>query len=519
MDKAIDVIEGPLMAGMDRVGDLFGSGKMFLPQVVKSARVMKQAVAILMPFIEAEKVGTSTSKGKVLMATVKGDVHDIGKNIVGVVLQCNNYEVIDLGVMVPCKKILDVAKEENVDLIGLSGLITPSLDEMVYVATELEKSGMKIPVFIGGATTSKIHTAVKIAPATTNPVVYVPDASRTIGVLNSILNKDTGRAYGEKISLEYQVLREQREIRNKKREILSLEEANRAKFKIEPNYTPIKPSYIGVKHYTDIKPESLVDFIDWTFFYYAWGMKKSNPESKKLLAEGKAMLDKMLHRLSVSAYVGFFPAVTKGNTIFITLDDGTVVKYPTLRQQEKNRNGLCLSLSDYILTDEIDKQDYIGLFAGTPGIGLDDILDEYRDDDYNLMLIKTLSYRLAEALSEYLHRVVRTQTWGYSPKENIPIKDLLKGRYNTIRPAPGYGCCPDHREKKLIFEILGIDDIELTESYMMKPVSSTCGYYFSHPESEYFSIGTIGQDQTSLYAKEREEKEDEQYKWLSGNIN
>ncbi len=517
-DRAIEVIEGPLMAGMDRVGDLFGSGKMFLPQVVKSARVMKKAVAILMPYIEAEKVGISTSKGKVLMATVKGDVHDIGKNIVGVVLQCNNYEVIDLGVMVPCKKILDVAREENVDLIGLSGLITPSLDEMVHVATELEKSGMKIPIFIGGATTSKIHTAVKIEPKTTNPVIYVPDASRTIGVLNSLLHKDTGKAYAKSIADEYQDLRDKRESRNSKKKILSFEESNRLKFNIEDTFNPVIPSYIGVKHYTDIKPESLVDYIDWTFFYYAWGLKKSNPESALLLKEGKEMLDKMLHRLKTSAYVGFFPAVTKDNTIYITLEDGSVVKYPTLRQQEKNRNGLCLSLSDYILTEDQDGQDYIGLFAGTAGIGLEELLEENRDDDYKVMLIKTLSYRLAEALSEYLHRVVRTQTWGYKTDEKTAIDELLKGRYKTIRPAPGYGCCPDHREKELIFSILNIKDIELTESFMMKPVSSTCGYYFANPNSEYFSIGRIDKEQVNSYAQERQEEIKDQAKWLAGNI-
>lgn len=517
-DKAIEVIEGPLMAGMDRVGDLFGAGKMFLPQVVKSARVMKQAVAILMPYIEAEKTGESTSKGKVLMATVKGDVHDIGKNIVGVVLQCNNYEVIDLGVMVPCEKILKVAKEENVDLIGLSGLITPSLDEMVHVARELDKSGMEIPLFIGGATTSKIHTAVKIAPATKNPAVYVPDASRTVGVLNSILNKASGKAYAKKIADEYQDLREKREKREIKRELLSLKDADRLKFEIKKDYIPPVPSYTGVKHYTDIKPESLVDYIDWTFFYYAWGLKAGTEEAVKLLKDGKEMLNKILHKISVSAYVGFFPAVTKDNTIHITLDDGSVVTYPTLRQQEKNYKELCFSLSDYILSDTREERDYIGMFAGTAGIGLEALLEEYKDDDYHLMLVKTLSYRLAEALSEYLHRIVRINTWGYAPDENTSIQELHKGHYKTIRPAPGYGCCPDHREKELLFKALGVNDITLTESFMMEPVSSVCGYYFSHPESEYFSVGKIGQDQVKSYAKARKEKPEDQNKWLASNL-
>lgn len=516
-NKAIEVIEGPLMTGMDRVGDLFGSGKMFLPQVVKSARVMKQAVSILMPYIEAEKTGVSTSKGKILMATVKGDVHDIGKNIVGVVLQCNNYEVIDLGVMVPCKKILDVARDENVDLIGLSGLITPSLEEMVHVASELERSGMKIPIFIGGATTSKIHTAVKIAPQTANPVVYVPDASRTIGVLNSLLNVENGMNYAGSIADEYKDLREKRAAREEKRELLSLSDSYKRKFTLDQDYTPVKPTYIGVKHYTDIKPESLVDYIDWTFFYYAWGIKPGDTGAKKLMKEAKEMLDKILYKISTSAYVGFFPAVTKGNTIYIKLEDGSTVKYPTLRQQEKNHNGFCLSLSDYIST--VEGEDYIGLFAGTAGIGLDQIISEHKDDDYSIMLIKTLSYRLAEALSEYLHRIVRIKTWGYNSQEDIPIKNLLKGKYDGIRPAPGYGCCPDHREKELIFKILDVKDIDLTESFMMEPVSSTCGYYLSNPQSEYFSVGRIDKDQIDLYATNRGESNDEQTKWLAGNIN
>ncbi|MBN2618281.1 MAG: methionine synthase, partial [Spirochaetales bacterium] len=347
-ERALDVIEGPLMAGMDRVGDLFGSGKMFLPQVVKSARVMKQAVAILMPFIEAEKTGTSTSKGKVLMATVKGDVHDIGKNIVGVVLQCNNYEVIDLGVMVPCEKILEVAKKENVDLIGLSGLITPSLDEMVHVAKELEKSNLNIPLFIGGATTSKIHTAVKIAPMTNNPVVYVPDASRSVGVLNSILSKEEGESFAKKIANEYKDLREKRKEREESKPLLALEEANSLKYQIPSDYVDVEPQYLGVRHYDNIKAESLIDYIDWTFFYYAWGMKAKDDGADKLFEEAKLMLNKMISKVKVSAYVGFYKAVTKGNTIVITDENGADHYYPTLRQQEKNHKGFCLSLSDYI---------------------------------------------------------------------------------------------------------------------------------------------------------------------------
>ncbi|MGL1892535.1 MAG: methionine synthase [Spirochaetaceae bacterium] len=516
--KAIEVIEGPLMAGMDRVGDLFGSGKMFLPQVVKSARVMKKAVSILMPYIEAEKLGVSTSKGKILMATVKGDVHDIGKNIVGVVLQCNNYEVIDLGVMVPCERILEVAKKEKVDLIGLSGLITPSLEEMVHVATELEKSDLNIPIIIGGATTSKIHTAVKIAPQTKRPVVYVPDASRTVGVLNSLLNKDKSKEYVQSIADEYQQLREDRVNRQNRKPLLSFKESNSNKYKIDSDYKPPVPTYTGVKHYTDIKTESLVDYIDWTFFYYAWGIKANNPEAEKLLADGKMMLTKILHRLSVSAYVGFFPAITKENTIFITLEDGSTVKYPTLRQQQKNRDGLCLSLSDYILTESSEHQDYIGMFAGTPAIGLEVLLEEYKDDDYNLMLVKTLSYRLAEALSEYLHRVVRTLSWGYAPNEDIKGSDLAKGKYRSIRPAPGYGCCPDHREKELVFNTLKVTDIELTESFMMTPVSSTCGYYFSNPSSEYFTVERIDQEQLKAYALERDESHTVQKKWLASML-
>lgn len=512
--RAIEVIEGPLMAGMDRVGDLFGAGKMFLPQVVKSARVMKQAVAILMPYIEAEKTGESTSKGKVLLATVKGDVHDIGKNIVGVVLQCNNYEVIDLGVMVPCEKILKVAKEENVDIIGLSGLITPSLEEMVHVASELEKSKMKIPMIIGGATTSKIHTAVKIDPATSNISVYVPDASRTVGVLNDIMS-DKREEFSTKISLEYSKMREEREKRQQVTNFLTLEEATKRRY-IAPKERKItKPSFIGIKKITDVAPASLVDYIDWTFFLFAWTMKKSDPGADKLIKDGKEMLNKMLHRVTTSMTMGFFPAYSEDNNIFITLESGEVVKYPTLRQQEERANrDLYLSLSDYILPKDSEQQDYIGLFACTGALGIEDMLEEYKDDDYSLMMIKTLASRLAEALSEYMHKAVRTRIWGYNPAEDTSIEDLHKGNYTGIRPAPGYGACPDHREKKVIFDILGVDDIKLTESYMMKPVSSTCGYYFSNPDSQYFTVGKIDDDQVEAYASERGESVKDQKRWL-----
>ena len=516
-DKAIEVIEGPLMDGMDRVGDLFGSGKMFLPQVVKSARVMKQAVAILLPYIEAEKSGESTSRGKVLMATVKGDVHDIGKNIVSVVLQCNNYEVIDLGVMVPTAKILETAKRENVDLIGLSGLITPSLDEMVHVAKELEKSDMDIPLFIGGATTSKIHTAVKIAPETKNTVVYVPDASRTIGVLNSLLDKVSGKSYAKSIEDEYQDLRDKRLQRNKKRIFTPIAKCNENSLKIDPDYTPIKPSFIGVKEYKDVSVASIIDYIDWDFFLYSWTMKKNNPEGEKLIKDGKEMLTKIMHRITLSAKIGFFPAYSVGNDIHITLESGETLIYPTLRQQEEQKSGEYLSLSDFILPKG-EKQDYIGLFALTAGLGVEALLEENKDDEYSHMLIKTLSYRLAEGFSEYLHGVVRTRAWGYSKDENLTIKEMIKGKYQGIRPAPGYSACPDHREKTLIFKALDMKDIKLTDSFMMEPVASECGYYFANPNSNYFSVGAIDTDQIESYANRRGESVNEQQKWLAANI-
>lgn len=521
-DKALDVIEGPLMAGMDQVGELFGSGKMFLPQVVKSARVMKKAVAFLLPYIEAEKEGKSSSKGKILMATVKGDVHDIGKNIVKVVLQCNNFEVIDMGVMVPCSDILKKAREENVDAIGLSGLITPSLDEMVHVASEMEKSGMKIPLFIGGATTSKIHTAVKIAPAYSNTVVYVPDASKTVGVLSKLLNTKTKKSYASDIREEYKELVKQRESKTSTKKLLSLSDANNKKYNIASDYTPPKPSFTGTREIDDIKINTLEDFIDWRFYLYAWGLNQKDvdgtnkkEEIEKLLHDGKEMLNFLRTRIKITASVGFFKAESADNSIIVHKDNREY-RFPMLRQQdhtEGREHNWCLS--DFILPREREGDDHIGFFACTAGNGMKAVLEELEHDDYKTMLVKTVADRLAEACSEYLHKAVRVELWGYDKNEKISKEELLLGKYRGIRPAPGYPACPDHRDKEMIFDLLEVKNIQLTESFMMMPASSVCGYYFSHPDSRYFTVGKVNDEQLESYAELKKEDLAAQKKWLS----
>ncbi len=534
--RALEVIEGPLMDGMNIVGELFGSGKMFLPQVVKSARVMKSAVAVLLPYIEQEKArdgGAARAKGKVVMATVKGDVHDIGKNIVGVVLGCNNYDVVDLGVMVPCSEILAAAKEHKADIIGLSGLITPSLDEMVYVASEMEREGFTLPLIIGGATTSKIHTAVKIAPAYSGPVVHVKDASITVGVVSHLLNPEQKPVYVENVRTEQAELRQEFVRRQKDRDFLSLAEARNRKLKTNwGNYHPPRPSFFGTKSWQDYSLRELVPYIDWGFFLYSWGIKGSYPEilqdpekgveARKLIEDGRAMLERIVKekKLRAAGILGFWPAVSTGDDTILFLhpqktqsplspktDSSAALAYPVLRQQVmKKETPEYYALSDYIAPQESGVTDTVGLFAVTAGFGLEELITEVSADDYWVFMAKILADRLAEAFAERLHERVRKEFWGYAPEEALPMEDTLLARYQGIRPAPGYPSCPDHTDKPLFWDILMAEKevgISLTESHMMIPAASVSGLYFSHPKSQYFALGKIAQDQLEDYAKRR----------------
>ena len=537
-EKAIDVIEINLMAGMNVVGDLFGSGKMFLPQVVKSARVMKKAVAYLLPFIEAQKDGKSSSAGKVLMATVKGDVHDIGKNIVAVVLGCNNFEIIDLGVMVPPEKIIQAAIEHNVDIIGLSGLITPSLDEMVYLAKELDKLNIKIPIMIGGATTSRAHTAVKIAPEYKETVVHVNDASRAVTVASNLLQVETKGSYVKAIREEYDKLREGYLNRSRDKNYLSIEQARKNKLQLDwNNFTPVKPNFTGTKT-LEVELPDLVDFIDWTPFFNSWELFGKYPailtdevvgeQATALFADAQQMLTQIVSEkwLTAKGILGIFLAnQVNDDDIQVTDENGKeLVKFLTLRQQSQKTAGAPnIALSDFIVPKDAGKQDYFGCFCVTTGFGVDEKAAEFQKqlDDYNSILVKALGDRLAEAFAEYLHLRVRKEIWGYASEESLSNKDLIDEEYKGIRPAPGYPACPDHLEKPTIWKLLNVEQeigVTLTESMAMWPASSVSGYYFGNPESKYFGLGKIKPDQVEDYAKRRNVSIEVATKWLSPNI-
>jgi 5-methyltetrahydrofolate--homocysteine methyltransferase len=532
-ERPIEVIEGPLMDGMNTVGDLFGSGKMFLPQVVKSARVMKKAVAYLLPYIEAEKGGKSSYAGKILMATVKGDVHDIGKNIVGVVLACNNYEVIDIGVMVPAEKIIQTAMEEKVDVIGLSGLITPSLDEMVHMAKEMERAGLSIPLLIGGATTSKVHTAVKIDPFyKAGQAVHVLDASRSVTVVESLLGSKKD-AFITNLKDEYQRLREHHEKHRASKELLSLADARANKSILdfsEPNIAI--PMKLGA-HQLDLALEDLVPYIDWTPFFQTWELHGKFPailtdkivgeEASALFEDAQKMLGEMVQDswVKAKAIFGIFPANSIGDDIEINDYTGRVFTQCTLRQQTKKAPGQAnVALSDFIASKESGQQDYIGAFVVTTGIGLDEHVDrlERDHDDYSSIMVKALSDRLAEALAEYLHYLVRTEYWGYENKDSFTKDELIQEKYRGIRPAPGYPACPDHLEKLTIFNLLNATTeigVSLTESLAMTPASSVSGWYFAHPDAKYFGLGKITEEQVQNIAERKGESYESIERWYS----
>ena len=541
VEKPIMVIEGHLMNGMNIVGDLFGAGKMFLPQVVKSARVMKKAVAYLLPYIEASKTDdSSNSAGKILMATVKGDVHDIGKNIVGVVLACNNFEIIDLGVMVPPEKIIKTAVEENVDIIGLSGLITPSLDEMVFLAKELNRLKLNIPLLIGGATTSKAHTAVKIFPELSSPVVHVNDASRAVGVASNLINKDLKEDYWNGIKKEYSEFRERFLNKKSEKRYVDYDFAKKNKFKIDFNKEkPFTPNELGVQIINEISLETLVPYIDWSPFFNSWGLHGKYPDifdyeltgkqAKELFNDGQVMLNKILKEksLTAKAIFGLFPANSIGDDIEVYNSDRskTLTKFLTLRQQLKKKEGEPnIALSDFISPKDSGIEDYIGCFCVSTGFGSDELAKEYEDkiDDYSSIMVKALADRLAEAYAEYLHKLVRNEKWGYSFDENLDNSELIKESYQGIRPAPGYPACPDHLEKTSIWELLNVEKaigVKLTESLAMWPASSVSGYYFASNKAKYFGLGNINSDQLEDYAKRRNISIEKAKKWLSPNLN
>ena len=536
--KPIEVIEGNLMIGMNVVGDLFGSGKMFLPQVVKSARVMKKAVAYLQPFIEAEKDGKQEFAGKILMATVKGDVHDIGKNIVSVVLGCNNYEIIDLGVMVPPEKIIETAKKENVDAIGLSGLITPSLDEMVYLSKEMEKNNFSVPLLIGGATTSKAHTSVKIAPNYSNAVVHVNDASRAVTVVGNLLKEDSG-IYKSQIREEYALFREKFLNRSKSKTYISIAEARKRKFKIDWGIANIvKPKQLGIQELQDFELTKLEDFIDWSPFFRSWDLHGKYPDiltdevvgeqATELFADAKVLLAKIFDEqlLKAKAVFGLFPANTiNDDDIEVSISEKEkTVTFLSLRQQLKKREGVpSFALADFIAPKETNIQDYIGAFCVSTGFGTKELAEAFETDhdDYNSIMIKALADRLAEAFAEYLHKEVRTNHWGYASNENLSNNDLIKESYKGIRPAPGYPACPDHLEKRTLWDLLNVEErigVQLTDSLAMWPAASVSGYYFGNEQATYFGLGKITKDQLTDYATRRNISIEEAYKWLNPNI-
>ena len=540
-EKPIHVIEGHLMTGMNVVGDLFGSGKMFLPQVVKSARVMKKAVAYLLPYIEAEKDGKQQAAGKILMATVKGDVHDIGKNIVGVVLACNNYEIIDHGVMVPPEKIIETAKQEQVDIIGLSGLITPSLDEMIYIAQELKRQALDIPLLIGGATTSKAHTAVKIAPELETSVVHVNDASRAVTVAGSLLNKETGASYKSQIREEYEKFRAKFLDRQETKEHIPLDLARERKLKLDwESFTAVVPQKLGVQVIENQDLDALVPYIDWSPFFRSWDLHGHYPailnddivgeQATDLFADAQVMLSEILDKklLAAKAVFGLFPAnAVEEDDIEVYADQDrkkTLGKFLSLRQQLKKRPGKPnIALADFIAPKETGNTDYIGAFCVTAGFGTAELAKHYEDqnDDYNAIMIKALADRFAEAFAEYLHREVRVKYWGYAPEESLDNEALIKEQYKGIRPAPGYPACPDHLEKNTIWDLLAVEEnigVSLTESLAMWPAASVSGYYFAHPEAQYFGVGKITQDQLESFAQRKNITLEEAEKWLRPNL-
>ncbi|MBX7221376.1 MAG: methionine synthase [Blastocatellia bacterium] len=536
--RPLDVIEGPLMAGMNIVGDLFGSGKMFLPQVVKSARVMKKAVAVLMPYMEAEKLasGKSTSQGKILLATVKGDVHDIGKNIVGVVLGCNNYEVIDLGVMVPCEKILQEARHHNVDIVGLSGLITPSLDEMIHVAKEMERTGFKVPLLIGGATTSKIHTAVKIAPHYHESVVHVLDASRAVGVVGHLRNPELKIELDEKNRADQETLREEFRGKQSAKRALTLAEARANRY--QPDWataTIDEPTQFGVVTLRNQSLEELVPFIDWSPFFHAWELRGRYPKifedptigekAKELFDDAQKLLNRIIEEKLITAHgvFGIFPANSVGDDIEVYPAGKPTTIFHMLRQQSQKPAGQPnLSLADFVAPKASGRPDYIGAFAVTAGIGVTELCRQFEadHDDYNSILVKALADRLAEAFAEKLHKTVR-DAWGYGVAEQLSPEEIIREKYRGIRPAPGYPACPDHTEKRTLFNLLSVEanaDMHLTESFAMTPAASVSGLYFAHPEAKYFAVGRIQRDQITDYAERKNLSVETVERWLAPNL-
>jgi 5-methyltetrahydrofolate--homocysteine methyltransferase len=538
--RPIQVIEGPLMDGMNIVGDLFGAGKMFLPQVVKSARVMKKAVAYLLPFIEQEKLDNpdgeqSSSAGRVLMATVKGDVHDIGKNIVGVVLACNNFEIVDMGVMVPAQEIIKKAKEINADIIGLSGLITPSLDEMVHFAKEMEREGFTIPLIIGGATTSRIHAAVKVAPNYSGPAIHVLDASRSVTVCSTLMNKDTRDAYIDKIRAEYDKAREAHLNKRSDKRFKSIQEARRDNFKINTDLVAPAPSFTGTKVFENYPLDVLVPYIDWTPFFHTWELRGSYPkifddkvvgdEAKKLFEDAQVLLKRIVEEklLTAKAVIGFWPANAVGDDILLETENGEVTIHTLRQQAEKVAGEPYYALSDFVAQKETGVPDYFGGFALTTGIGCDELVAEFEAnyDDYNSIMAKALADRLAEAFAERMHELVRKEYWGYSKDESLSNEALIKEEYAGIRPAPGYPACPEHTEKGTLFALLDAEakiGLKLTESYAMHPTAAVSGFYFAHPQSRYFGLGKITKDQIENYASRKDMSVEEVERWLSPNL-
>jgi 5-methyltetrahydrofolate--homocysteine methyltransferase len=540
---ALEIIEGPLMEGMNIVGDLFGSGKMFLPQVIKSARVMKKAVASLLPYIEEERKisGERKSSGKILMATVKGDVHDIGKNIVGVVLGCNNYEIIDLGVLVPAQKIISTAIEKQVDIVGLSGLITPSLEEMVHVAKEMERNNLSLPLLIGGATTSRIHTAVKIEPNYSSPVIHVKDASKSVSVVSQLLSKENRDNFIKQTRYDYRDLRQKYESTKALTDYLSIEEARKNHLLCDWKKTPMyKPTFIGSKVFTGFPIQEIRDYISWIFFFITWQLKgkwpdiledpKQGEEARKLYEDAQNMLDMIARQnwLTANAVIGFYPANSVGDDIEVYSDDSRshiLERFVNLRNQVKRDDGqpnLCLS--DFIAPKDSGIKDYIGAFAATAGIGIEERIYKFEQnhDDYNSIMIKALADRLAEAFTELIHEKVRRKYWGYAPKETLTLEELILEKYQGIRPAFGYPACPDHSEKETLFRLLDagkLTGISLTENFSMYPAASVSGLIFAHPESRYFFVGKISADQAEDYARRKGTDLQTVEKWLASNLN